>query len=96
MFRKTACSILVMALSGCVSNGDNFGSALNKVDDALAPLDNLAAGLDPNAAQETSMPAQKETWTPTEKKIVRLSKIVLEYMLEQSNNSAYQCYKARL
>ncbi|BBQ32673.1 MULTISPECIES: hypothetical protein [Aeromonas] len=68
MFRKTACSILVMALSGCVSNGDNFGSALNKVvDDALAPLDNLAAGLDPNAAQETSMPAQKETWTPTEK-----------------------------
>lgn len=69
MFRKTACSILVMALSGCVSNGDNFGSALNKVvDDALAPLDNLAAGLDPNAAQETSMPAQKETWTPTERR----------------------------
>lgn len=68
MFRKTACSILVMALSGCVSNGDDFGSALNKVvDDALAPLDNLAAGLDPNAAQETSMPAQKEKWTPTEK-----------------------------
>ena len=68
MFRKTACSILVMALSGCVSNGDDFGSALNKVvDDALAPLDNLAAGLDPNAAQETSMPVQKEKWTPTEK-----------------------------
>lgn len=75
MFRKTACSILVMALSGCVSNGDDFGSALNKVvDDALAPLDNLAAGLDPNAVQETSMPAQKEKWTPTEKNCEAIKK----------------------
>ncbi|EKP0308241.1 hypothetical protein JGK42_002082 [Aeromonas veronii] len=68
MFRKTACSILVITLSGCVSNGDDLGSALNKaVDNALAPLDNLAAGLEPYAAQEASMPAQKEKWTPTEK-----------------------------
>ncbi|WP_134749395.1 hypothetical protein [Aeromonas taiwanensis] len=67
MFRKTACTVLVMALFGCVSNGDGLDSALNKiVDDALAPIDNLATGLDSSTEQETPSSAPKEPWIPNE------------------------------